>query len=246
MSIEYKFTWIDNTNVEGNKFENLELKCNDISIKIYLNENLTGFPDYFTEKCKNIRLYANENITLGNLILSKYDVSTLKTAWKNVEIEDMKSNITQLYKIVASDIFNEANEYYLVNINDNDNEANKFKNLALFRHSLRKYLVMAYISIVISERITCKYDGVSGNKQKHIKSLKELLYESTKLLLNIDAVPINTYRNWTDDEEDDGLKQNSEKVEISDKGNNINAGNPKLTFGTFPTEEMFKMMHNKK
>ena len=197
MSLTYEFSWI---NVPTMSYDKLNLMisnaanvANATNTVINLNE-ISPEKDDIQKICGQIPLQKQENgLTLSDIFQRKFDIVTL------TDEDKIKSNITQLYEKVTDKFntsnFTTANKYYLdelLKTTNTEGEKLKYINLAKFRHSVRKYLVVAYINIVISKATQCKNNAKitnANNKQDEINLLKGLLYDTTKLLLNIDAIP---------------------------------------------------------
>lgn len=198
MISNYKFTWGKDT-----EFKTLTLTCFNTPIEFDLLDNGDDGKK-IKETIENVVLYeidGRNTLSIRDAYEKKFDVTPLTDEIAN----KIKSNIKELFGIVVpnkddtdnNDIFRKANNYYLSKYNKlNDNEAQKFRNLTKLRHFLRKYLVMAHISVVITKAVECKYNTRKGNleveKNNEINLLKALLKDSTKLLLNIDAIPVPT------------------------------------------------------
>lgn len=216
MSITYSFSWEKSVD-ESQRYELLKLNYfGKESLNINLLDSSLEIVENLKKKCGEIKLHSGKDIKLDAFISTNYDINALNAKLNNNEIEEIKLNIKQLYKLIevsvesdSKDTFKIATNYYLdnyLNKDTNKGEAQKYKTLALFRHSLRKYLVLSSISIVIYENLVCEYKGVEeGDKKKQIDLLRGLLYDSTKLLLNIDAVPSFETSKLVSEKSDDDL-----------------------------------------
>lgn len=186
MTDNFKFSWGDDL-----EFKKLTLTCLDTQIEFDL---ISDDEEKMKEKIGGVVLLTGTDfkVFLHDIIPGKNDYR---------DVDDIKSNIKDLFKkvvpndVTTQNLFQHANDYYLKKYKvQGDNEAKKFKNLTKLRHSLRKYLVMAHIQIVISTEVTCKYNTrkniLEKDKDDRIALLKALLKDSTNLLLNIDAVPL--------------------------------------------------------
>jgi hypothetical protein len=165
------------------------------------------------EEFKSVLLF-NElgfSVNIGEIVTSNYNSTDLyEQKWKNeltandrnIGQEDffnaLKTNAKSLYTLIRTDTkLSDANKTYI-----NTDEHQKFMALNVKRQVLLKICTMLFVSFTVADVSVCNQTKSSADKkakQDEYDKLVNLVKDTTRILLNIDALPENAVSNANSD-----------------------------------------------
>lgn len=146
----------------------------------------------------NVLSVVFDTVTVGKLIEFQYDFELVEgaKAWTFDYTAKLKEDCRILIKEMQNETQFAATIDKCINEVSNNNDAemhsNVFKNLVYVRHFLRRFGILTFIALNVLEarkEVYKRIDDVKVGKEEQLKRLKELLRDSTNILLNLDVAP---------------------------------------------------------